>query len=114
VRPATSSAGGAASAALSPGTGDAAAPPALDVAGLTEREVAVLRLLTEGCSNRDIAARLHISPHTAANHVRSILMKTQCANRTEAAAWALRRLPPTEGPGPQGAAALGAKSVGRS
>jgi DNA-binding CsgD family transcriptional regulator len=63
------------------------------VAGLTEREVMVLRLLTEGCSNREIATRLHISPHTAANHVRSILMKTQCANRTEAAAWALRRLP---------------------
>jgi DNA-binding CsgD family transcriptional regulator len=68
-------------------------PPAATVAGLTEREVTVLRLVSEGCSNRDIARRLHISPHTAANHVRSILMKTQCANRTEAAAWALRRLP---------------------
>ncbi|MGH9270489.1 MAG: hypothetical protein ACRDZ2_04385 [Ilumatobacteraceae bacterium] len=35
--------------------------------------------------------RLHISGHTAANHVRSILMKTRCANRTEAAAWGLRQ-----------------------
>ena len=61
------------------------------LAGLTDRELAVLRLVAEGRSNRDIGARLHISQHTAANHVRSILMKTSCANRTEAAAWALRR-----------------------
>ncbi len=60
-------------------------------AGLTEREVAVLRLVAVGRSNRDIGSTLHISQHTAANHVRSILMKTACANRTEAAAWALRR-----------------------
>jgi class 3 adenylate cyclase/DNA-binding CsgD family transcriptional regulator/tetratricopeptide (TPR) repeat protein len=57
---------------------------------LTGREVAVLRLIVEGCSNREIAARLYISPHTAGNHVRAILVKTGCANRTEAAAWALR------------------------
>jgi DNA-binding CsgD family transcriptional regulator len=81
--------------ALSPAARDALAgvapvaarPPA----GLTEREVAVLALMADGLSNRDIGARLHISQHTAANHVRSILMKTQSANRTEAAAWALRR-----------------------
>ena len=60
------------------------------VGGLTEREVAVVRLVAKGCSNREIGARLHISRHTAANHVRSILQKTACANRTEAAAWALR------------------------
>jgi DNA-binding CsgD family transcriptional regulator len=52
--------------------------------------VAVLRLIVEGCSNREIAGRLYISPHTAGNHVRAILFKTGCANRTEAAAWALR------------------------
>ncbi|MET0459351.1 MAG: LuxR C-terminal-related transcriptional regulator, partial [Ilumatobacteraceae bacterium] len=61
------------------------------VGGLTSREVAVLQLIAEGRSNREIGLRLHISPHTAANHVRSILMKTECANRTEAAAWALHR-----------------------
>jgi DNA-binding CsgD family transcriptional regulator len=59
-------------------------------AGLTEREVAVLGLIAAGRSNREIGQQLHISQHTAANHVRSILMKTQSANRTEAAAWALR------------------------
>jgi DNA-binding CsgD family transcriptional regulator/tetratricopeptide (TPR) repeat protein len=60
-------------------------------AGLTDREVSVLRLVVDGLSNREIGERLHISQHTAANHVRSILLRTGCANRTEAASWALRR-----------------------
>ncbi len=68
--------------------GDVAA--AAGVAGLTERERAVLGLIAAGRSNREIGEQLHISQHTAANHVRSILMKTQSTNRTEAAAWALR------------------------
>jgi DNA-binding CsgD family transcriptional regulator len=59
--------------------------------GLTDREVAVIRLIVEGLSNREIGERLSISQHTAANHVRSILLKSGCANRTEAASWALRR-----------------------
>jgi DNA-binding NarL/FixJ family response regulator len=59
--------------------------------GLTARELAILPLLAEGCTNREIGVRLHISQHTAANHIRSILLKTGCANRTEAAAWALRQ-----------------------
>ena len=53
--------------------------------GLTAREVEVLGLLGRGLSNRSIAAELVISEHTAANHVRSILAKTQSANRTQAA-----------------------------
>ena len=58
--------------------------------GLTTREVEVLRLVGRGCSNRGIAEELFISEHTAANHVRSILMKTQCANRTSAAHYAMQ------------------------
>ena len=50
----------------------------------------VLRLIAAGKTNRAIADELFISEHTAANHVRSILMKTQCANRTEAAHYAMR------------------------
>ena len=42
-------------------------------------------------SNRDIGGELYISEHTAANHIRSILRKTGCANRTEAAAYAHTR-----------------------
>lgn len=39
-------------------------------------------------SNQEIGARLFISTNTAANHVRSILMKTGAANRTQAARFA--------------------------
>jgi len=58
--------------------------------GLSPREVDVLRLVAAGRSNREIGLLLSISQHTAANHVRSILFKTGCANRTEAAAYAHR------------------------
>lgn len=56
---------------------------------LTAREVDVLRLLGDGLINREIAERLFISENTAANHVRSILTKTGCANRTQAAMYAV-------------------------
>jgi DNA-binding CsgD family transcriptional regulator/tetratricopeptide (TPR) repeat protein len=59
--------------------------------GLSPRELQILRLVAQGLSNRDIGARLVVSEHTAANHVRSILRKTGCANRTEAAAYAYGR-----------------------
>ncbi len=57
---------------------------------LSGREGDVLRLVARGRSNREIGAALHISENTAANHVRSILRKTGCANRTEATAYAYR------------------------
>jgi DNA-binding CsgD family transcriptional regulator len=60
-------------------------------AGLTPREIQVLRLLTQGSSNRDIASRLRITENTAANHVRSILIKTGAANRTQVAMMAVSR-----------------------
>jgi DNA-binding CsgD family transcriptional regulator len=59
--------------------------------GLSARELDVLQLLARGLSNREIGATLFISEHTAANHVRSILRKTTCANRTEATGYAYRR-----------------------
>jgi DNA-binding CsgD family transcriptional regulator len=58
--------------------------------GLTAREIDVLRLITIGRANKDIAKALTISLNTVATHVRSILNKTGCANRTEAAAYAMR------------------------
>ncbi|CAN5762686.1 hypothetical protein BH20ACT6_BH20ACT6_08790 [soil metagenome] len=66
-------------------------PPATAVrsSDLTAREVDVLRLLGDGLINREIAERLVISENTAANHVRSILTKTGCANRTQAAMYAV-------------------------
>jgi DNA-binding CsgD family transcriptional regulator len=66
-------------------------PDGPDAAGLTPREIAVLRLLAAGSSNREIASRLKIAENTAANHVRSILLKTGAANRTQAATLAMTR-----------------------
>ncbi len=57
---------------------------------LTAREAEVLRLIAIGRSNADIALALSISLNTVATHVRNILAKTGCANRTEAAAYAMR------------------------
>lgn len=58
---------------------------------LTARELEVLRLLAVGRGNADIALVLSISLNTVATHVRNILAKTGCGNRTEAAAYALRQ-----------------------
>ena len=58
--------------------------------GLTAREMEVLRLVTAGRSNQQIAAELFISPKTASVHVSNILGKLGVASRTEAAATAHR------------------------
>jgi DNA-binding CsgD family transcriptional regulator len=58
--------------------------------GLSPREAQILALVARGLSNREIGEALSISQHTAANHVRSILGKTGCGNRTEAASYAHR------------------------
>lgn len=48
-----------------------------------------LRLIADGKSNQDIATELVINFNTVTNHVKNILGKTGCANRTEAAAYAI-------------------------
>jgi DNA-binding CsgD family transcriptional regulator/tetratricopeptide (TPR) repeat protein len=58
--------------------------------GLSPREAQILELVARGMSNREIGEELSISEHTAANHIRSILRKTDCGNRTEAASYAHR------------------------
>ncbi len=64
--------------------------PAAPPDQLSAREVQILQLVARGLSNRQIGLELFISEHTAANHIRSILRKTGCANRTEAASYAHR------------------------
>ncbi len=58
---------------------------------LTERELAVLRLVASGTSNPGIAEQLSISINTVKSHIKNILSKLQLANRTQAAAYALKR-----------------------
>jgi len=57
---------------------------------LSEREIEVLRLIAEGCSNTEIAERLVISEHTVKRHVSNILSKLHLADRTQAAVYAWR------------------------
>jgi DNA-binding CsgD family transcriptional regulator/tetratricopeptide (TPR) repeat protein len=69
----------------------APAPPTVAFPdGLSPREIEIIKLVARGLSNRKIGEELFISEHTAANHIRSILRKTSCANRTEAASYAHR------------------------
>jgi DNA-binding CsgD family transcriptional regulator/tetratricopeptide (TPR) repeat protein len=70
---------------------DVPAPAASLPDGLSPREVQILAFVARGLSNREIGEALTISEHTAANHIRSILRKTGCGNRTEAASYAHRR-----------------------
>jgi DNA-binding NarL/FixJ family response regulator len=53
-------------------------------AGLTDREVEVLRLVAQGRSNREIAAELYIAEKTARNHVERVYTKLGVNNRTQA------------------------------
>ncbi|HRC62666.1 MAG TPA: helix-turn-helix transcriptional regulator, partial [Dehalococcoidia bacterium] len=67
-----------------------AEPRAGGPAGLSAREVEVLRLIVEGKTNREIAAALVISERTVANHLAHIFTKIDADNRAAAAAFALR------------------------
>jgi len=57
---------------------------------LSSREKEVLKLIAEGCTNKEIAQALVISEHTARNHVVHILDKLGLSRRSEAAAYAAR------------------------
>ena len=59
---------------------------------LSNREIEVLRLLGEGLTNAEIAARLYISTKTVATHVGNVFAKLHLRNRAEAAAFAHRHL----------------------
>ena len=58
------------------------------VVPLTAREAEVLRYLTEGLSNAEIAAELSIGHETVKTHLKRICMKTGTRDRTQAVVWA--------------------------
>jgi HD-GYP domain-containing protein (c-di-GMP phosphodiesterase class II) len=67
-------------------------------AGLTSREVEVLRLLARGLSNKEIARCLVISPKTAGNHIEHIYVKIDTSTRASASLFAMQHgLLPKEG-----------------
>jgi DNA-binding CsgD family transcriptional regulator/tetratricopeptide (TPR) repeat protein len=72
------------------GRGDSIVPPRLGALGVTSREADVLALLAEGLTNKELAARLHLSPRTVEKHVASLLAKTGCRRRAELAAYSAR------------------------
>jgi HD-GYP domain-containing protein (c-di-GMP phosphodiesterase class II) len=70
-------------------------------AGLTAREVEVLRMLARGLSNKEIARQLVITPKTVSNHVEHIYSKIGASTRASAALFAMRSgLLPEEESGP--------------
>jgi non-specific serine/threonine protein kinase len=77
----------AAEPASDPSAGD---PDPEQSSPLTPREREVAALIARGHSNREIAAALVISPHTAERHVEHILAKLDASSRAEVAAWTVR------------------------
>ncbi len=63
---------------------EAAPRGGLDAAGLTDREAEVLRLIAEGLTNAEIAARLVVSAETVKTHVAHVLTKLDVRDRTQA------------------------------
>ncbi len=58
--------------------------------GLSERELAVLRAIARGLSNKQIGSELWVTEQTVKFHLRNIYRKLDIANRTEAAHYAYR------------------------
>ena len=59
-------------------------PKALAALGLSERELEVLQELAAGHANKEIAARLHVSPNTVKTHVSRVFEKLGAKRRTDA------------------------------
>jgi DNA-binding CsgD family transcriptional regulator len=62
----------------------------LNLTSLSQRETEVLRLVAEGLSDKEIAARLRLSRHTVHHHISNILTKLDLPSRAAAAAYAVR------------------------
>jgi two-component system nitrate/nitrite response regulator NarL len=65
-------------------------PPSEEVVALSKRELETIKLVAEGHSNRLIAIKLGVSPHTSKFHVQNLLRKLKVDNRAQAAVYAVR------------------------
>lgn len=70
--------------------GEAPVPAALRALGITQRETEVLSLLAEGLANKEIGARLYLSPRTVERHVANLTVKAGVKTRSELVAFAAR------------------------
>jgi len=66
-------------------------PQGMTLAGLTEREVDVLRLLSEGCDTAEIADKLAYSERTVKGVIHDVTTRLQLKNRSHAVAYAMRQ-----------------------
>ena len=57
--------------------------PASGWSSLTDSEVAVVRLVADGLTNREVAERLFVSPHTVSMHLRHVFTKLEITSRVE-------------------------------
>lgn len=67
----------------------------LDLPQLTKREQTIVRLVSSGAQNKEIAEQLHISPNTVKTHIYSLFRKTSSRNRIELITWS-RQFNPTQ------------------
>ena len=71
------------------GLADLPRTPAAWPAGLSQREVEVLRLIARGRTNKEAAAALHVSPKTVGRHVENLYTKIGVQSRAAAAVFAM-------------------------
>lgn len=67
------------------------ATPSASLKDLTDREEEILSLICDGCSDREMSDRLHLSKHTIRNHIASLYGKIGVNRRTAAVIWARER-----------------------
>ena len=66
-------------------------PRGLTLAGLTDREIEVLRLLSEGLDTNEVSQRLYYSERTVKNIIHNVTSRLDLRNRTHAVAYAIRQ-----------------------
>jgi DNA-binding CsgD family transcriptional regulator len=69
-------------------------PAGFRALGVTAREMEVLAVLAEGLSNKEVGARLYLSPRTVEKHVASLMVKSGARTRAQLAALAVSGEPP--------------------